>query len=285
MKTCHNDHGDSEKGTVSIIVIDNDDIVRSTLCSYINKRARFSAVGLNPDTQDPLERIKCEQPHIILLDLMWNSQPRGGWCLLPKISRDCPHTAVIIVSARAELADVNEAWRKGIAGYVRKSQWHKELTEALLIVSKGKSFFSPWLGARVWRASKETESLSPREREVFYLVVRDLSPQFIAKELCIEVDTVHVHMSHIRQRIGHQNGWKGIMMEAQRDPTLLDELSAMERRVFDLYGRVTTASQEIATTNGCPEADVMKYSRSVRRELNCHPDGWKGIAREEGDID
>lgn len=128
-------------------------------------------------------------------------------------------------------------------------------------------------------------SLSPREREVFYLVVRDLSPQAIAEEMSIGVDTVHVHMANIRQKIGHQDGWKGISREVQKDPALLDELSDVEKLVFNLYARGTTARQEIAAEVRVSEADVANLIRSIRRKLNCHPDGWKGIAREEGDID
>lgn len=285
MKTSHQDHGRDGIGILSIVVIDNDDIVSSAVCAELSKDPRVKTVGVNPEREDPMERIKQEQPHVILLDLMWNDQARGGWRLLKYLSSECPHTAVIILSARAELADVNEAWRKGVAGYVPKSQWQKELREAILTVSRGESWFSPWLGKRVWRSSEETKRLTPREREAYYLFVRDLSSQAIADELCVAVDTVHVHRSRIRERIGHQDGWRGIARDAQRDPGLLCELSPLERRVFDLYVQGTTIMRDIAKKLSCSEAEVMGLMRSIRRKLNCPPDGWNGIAREEGDID
>ncbi len=290
MKAGDKDGDKSRKDTIRIVVIDNDDIVCSAICSDLEKDDRFEAIGVNPDKEAALERVKREQPHVILLDLMWNNQLRGGWNLLPEISKDCPHTAVIIVSARAELADVSEAWRKGIAGYVPKRQWQEELTEAILAVSKGGSFFSPSVGKRVWKPSKETESLNPREREAYYLSVRDLSSQAIAEEMSIVIDTVHVHRSHIRERIGHPDGWRGIARDAQKDPDLLCELLDKERRVFELYvqGQYVLgarAIQDIATKLSCSETEVTGFIRNIRRKLNCHPDGWKGIAREEGDID
>ncbi len=285
MKIKHQDHGEDGTGIIRIVVIENDDIVSSAVCTELHKDSHIKAVGVNPEREDPVECVKREKPHVILLDLMWNKQLRGGWRLLTMFSRECPQTAVIILSARTELADVNEAWRKGVSGYVPKSQWQKELREAVLTVSRGASWFSPWLGKRVWRPSEETRRLRPREREAYYLFVRDLSSQAVADELNIVVDTVHVHRAHIRERIGHQDGWTGIARDAQRDPDLLCELTNMERCVFDLYVQGVKTRAGIAERLGIPEVEVENFIRSIRCKLNCPPEGWNGIAREEGDID
>lgn len=83
MKPTNHIPAKSGKDTIRIVVIDNDDIVCSAICSDLEKDDRFEAIGVNPDTQAALERVKREQPHVILLDLMWNnSRGAGGTCCL-----------------------------------------------------------------------------------------------------------------------------------------------------------------------------------------------------------
>ena len=45
-------------------------------------------------------------------------------------------------------------------------------------------------------------SLSPREREIFGLLVRGLSNRSIAQELSISVKTVETHRTHIHEKLG-----------------------------------------------------------------------------------
>lgn len=125
--------------------------------------------------------------------------------------------------------------------------------------------------------------------------------------------TFHTHMNHIRQKIGHQYGWKGIASEVRKEgkarkaqetgegndtlkySELLSGLNEMERKVFDQYvgrwhhrGYVggKTAPEDIAEALCIPVGEVKDLIGEVRYKLSPHQsDGWKGIARDEGDID
>lgn len=278
----------SEEGTIRIVVVENDDISNRAICSSIVRDARFVAAGVNPDEDDEaavLERVKREKPDIILLDIMWNKQPQGGWRFLRRLSMEDSHIPVIILSVRRDRADVGEAYRIGIAGYVPKRMWEQEGKEALWAVWTGGIFFSPSLGDKGFRQGPETRRLTLQEQEVFYRFVRDLSTNTIAVELGIGEDGVNSHKLHIRDKIGHQDGWKGCKKQAIKDPDLLCELTEMERRVFHLYVGETILPREIAAHMKLSEAAIGNLMRNIRRKLNCHPDGWKGIGREEGYIE
>jgi DNA-binding NarL/FixJ family response regulator len=105
---------------------------------------------------------------------------------------------------------VQEALSAGAAGYALKSERLEALASAIRAVARGGSYLAPELPARLLngaRGSRPGEQgslggLSPREREVFDLLVRGFSNRGVAAELCISVKTVETHRSRIHQKLG-----------------------------------------------------------------------------------
>lgn len=294
-----------ETERIRVLVLDDDPVVVQAIRAMLAKDSLIQLVGSDEDVCKNMETavvlIKQHAPHVVVLDLNLRGYGRGGWRVVRRMAEKYSHIRVILCTVDTDQKEVGEAWREGIEGYVPKMRL-QELMQAIHTVHSGKPYFSPSLGDRVWRPSKETIQLGSREREVFYLFVRDRETEEIMDEMGIGDDAVHTHMNHIRQKIGHQYGWKGVASEvrkggktALRYSALLSDLNETERRVFEQYiGRWDdgdyvggkTAPEDIGEALCIPVGEVKALIGEIRYKLAPHhPDGWKRIAKEEGDID
>lgn len=272
----------TETRAIRMLVVDDEPSVSRDIRNMLSQDRRIEIFGTCETEKTAMEVIEQQSPlDLVLLDLGLRHRRRGGWQVVRKDHSGIP---VIVYTRSTDQADVSEAWRHGIAGYVPKQCDSEELIRAILTVHSGETYFSPVLGERVWRPSMETKKLTPREREVFYLFVRDCSTKEIAEELRMEDTTVFAHMLKIRRKIGHQHGWKGVAKEMLKDADLLSELAKLERKVFDQYVGGMTQAEKLAEALRVPVSEVKDILREIRRKLYCHPDGWKGIAKDEGDI-
>ena len=89
----------------------------------------------------------------------------------------------------------------------------KELLEAIRTVSEGRRYVAPTLERRLALRSIGSESagngggavglerLSPREVEVFRLVVAGSSSKDVARRLCISVKTVETHRTNMNRKL------------------------------------------------------------------------------------
>lgn len=291
-----------ETGLIRVLVVDDEPFTVEVLCNMLRKNNQIHLVGSCEDVDTAVSLIQKQQPpDIVLLDLGLPSlQPertheRGGWHVVKQLRRADSRVSVILCTRTRKQKDVSEAWRKGIDGYVPKTVVREELMQAIHTVYSGDSYFSPSLGERALRTGRQTGKLKPRQREVFYLFVRDLKTEQIMDEMGIGAEAIHTHMHHIRRKVGNQHGWEGVAKDARKDPELLDGLGELERKVFDQYvGRWDgrgyvggkTDPENIAEALRIPVGEVKAIIGEIRHNLSPHhPDGWKGIAKDEGDID
>lgn len=307
-----------ETGLIRVLVVDDEPFTVEVLCNMLRKDNQIYLVGSCEDVDSAVQLIQQESPHVVLLDLGLPSlepernHERGGWHVVKQLRRADSRVCVVLCTRTRKQKDVSEAWRKGIDGYVPKTVVREELMQAIHRVHSGDTYFSPSLGDRLLRPGRQTGKLKPRQREVFYLFVRGLKTEQIMDEMDIGEAAVHTHMYNIRWEIGHQYGWKGVASEVLKEgkarkvketregndalkySELLSGLKEIERKVFDQYvGRWDghryvggeTRVERLAEVLRIPVGEVKALILEIRHKLNCHPDGWKGIAKDEGDID
>jgi CheY-like chemotaxis protein len=101
-----------------VLVVDDDDVIRQLIC--VNLELEGFQVHVAVDGQDALDRVKQVRPHVVTLDIM---MPRlDGWETATRLRAD-PETAdirVILLSARAQEADLRRGDRIGVDAYLTK---------------------------------------------------------------------------------------------------------------------------------------------------------------------
>ncbi|MFC3151132.1 response regulator [Litoribrevibacter euphylliae] len=102
--------------TGKILIIDDDDAVRSSLVAYLEDSGY-----LVEDAQDGsggLEAFKQSQPDVVLCDLRMPKM--DGLTVLSEIKKSSPETPVIVVSGAGVMTDVVQALRLGASDYIVK---------------------------------------------------------------------------------------------------------------------------------------------------------------------
>jgi CheY-like chemotaxis protein len=101
-----------------VLVVDDDDVIRQLIS--VNLELEGFDVATAVDGQDCLEKVKDVRPDVITLDIM---MPRlDGWEAASRLRAD-PDTAdikVVLLSARAQEADLERGSRIGVDAYLTK---------------------------------------------------------------------------------------------------------------------------------------------------------------------
>jgi CheY-like chemotaxis protein len=101
-----------------VLVVDDDDVIRQLIT--VNLELEGFDVTTATDGQDCLDKVKDVNPAVITLDIM---MPRlDGWEAASRLRAD-PETAdikVVLLSARAQEADLQRGDRIGVDAYLTK---------------------------------------------------------------------------------------------------------------------------------------------------------------------
>jgi DNA-binding response OmpR family regulator len=112
-----------------VLVVDDDDVIRQLIC--VNLELEGFEVATAVDGQDFLDRVKDVDPVVVTLDIM---MPRlDGWEAASRLRAD-PRTAgikVVLLSARAQEADLRRGAGIGVDAYLTKPFDPDELVETV----------------------------------------------------------------------------------------------------------------------------------------------------------
>jgi CheY-like chemotaxis protein len=112
-----------------VLVVDDDAVIRQLIC--VNLELEGFEVHTAEDGQDALEKIRDVDPVVVTLDIM---MPRlDGWETAARLRNDpdTAHVKVILLSARAQEADLRRGHGIGVDAYLTKPFDPDELVDAV----------------------------------------------------------------------------------------------------------------------------------------------------------
>jgi DNA-binding NarL/FixJ family response regulator len=200
---------------VKVLLIDDHHLFREGLALLLANQPPLEVVGNGSTSREACALVDKLSPDVVILDMTLPDS--DGIATTREILRRRPRTFVLILTMHATEFFVRKALEAGARGYALKSQSSTELLEAIRTVGSGNIYMAPEIPLPSERAaakvggqapsSSPLDDLSPREREVFDLVMRGLSNQKIAHHLCISIKTVETHRTHINRKLGvHSTG-------------------------------------------------------------------------------
>jgi DNA-binding NarL/FixJ family response regulator len=147
------------------------------------------------------------QPDIVTLDI---SMPHlNGVDAARKLHKELPAIKLIFVTMHADQAYVAEAFKAGASGYLLKRSAGTELVQAVQAVMSGHTYVTPLIAKGLVRsavtgrtpATKLTDTLTPRQREVLQLVAEGNTVKEIAAALEISPKTVEFHKTQLMEQL------------------------------------------------------------------------------------
>jgi DNA-binding NarL/FixJ family response regulator len=138
---------------IRILIVDDQDIVRSGLALILGQQADFEVIGQAADGEQA-ERIAAElKPDVVLMDI---KMPRkSGIQATRTIRRALPGTHVILLTTYDVDDWVFEGIRAGANGYLLKDTGTEQLADIVRAVQRGESYLDASLAGAIARRVKE----------------------------------------------------------------------------------------------------------------------------------
>ncbi len=191
----------SEPSGIRVVVVEDDDEIRSTLAVLLDESRGFRCVGSHSSCESAIAALERESPDVILLDVVLPGM--SGIQGLAEIRRRSPAADVLMWTVHPDDAYVYDALAAGAAGYLLKEADTERILDAIREVRRGGAPMSRAIARRVvesFRRAKESP-LSPRETEVLQLLCQGRSYNDSARALFISEETVHFHIKNIYRKL------------------------------------------------------------------------------------
>ena len=193
---------------ISIIVVDDHEVVRKGLRGYLETLPEFSVMGEAASGEEAINLVTEFIPDVVLMDLIMPGM--DGVEATRRVKKISPRTQVIVLTSYHEDIHIFPALKAGAVAYVLKDMKMDKLADVITRVVKGETILHPLVAERVLRNLRGelgndedalTGDLTDREMEVLKLIANGLSNNQIAEKLVITENTVKGHVSNILSKL------------------------------------------------------------------------------------
>ncbi len=192
---------------ISAIIVDENDLQRGGLRSYLEAEADIVVVGDFKDLSAAVGVAGELQPKVVLLSM---SLPDVGlFTACRRIAAAVPHTRIIALgSSPLDAEEVGNAMMAGASGLLPRDAPRSDFVRVVRANGRGDMLLTAAVAEITLRATQvymrdvNLGRLTPRERQVLVLVSNGLGNAAIATELGITAHTVRKHVSHALLKLG-----------------------------------------------------------------------------------
>jgi len=196
---------------ITVLLADDHAVVREGLRKLLETESDIQVVGEAANGRESVRLTKELLPIVVVMDI---AMPLlNGVEATRQILKAAPDTKVVILSAHGDDVYVERMMQIGAAGFLIKQSSALVLAKAIREAVKGKTFYSPTVGARrlerqrnavngtYGRKSKNAVVLTSREVEILQLIAEGNANKQTAAELGISIKTVEKHRQHLMTKL------------------------------------------------------------------------------------
>lgn len=192
-------------GKISVLLVDDHEVVRSGYRRLLETTDDIVVSGEASDGEAAYSKYVEIQPDVLVMDLSMGSI--GGLEASRKILARDESARILIFSVHENEVFLNRALDQGVLGYITKRSASQVMIEAVRQVATGEIYVGQdMVRYLVKRMSSPDgvliDELTPREFEVFQLMVDSRSVNEIAEILNLSPKTVGHHCAHIKAKLG-----------------------------------------------------------------------------------
>jgi FixJ family two-component response regulator len=184
----------------TVFIVDDDASVRDALSLLLSLRGHASATFAS--AEDFLAAAKNDWRGCAVIDI--RMQGMSGLDLQARMRALGMTLPVIVITAHGDVAAARQAFLADAVDFIEKPFDGEQLLRAIEAALAATRRSAPGFdaGSQAVRTRVDDARLSPREREVFDLLVAGLHNRRIAEELGISHRTVEVHKARVLEKVG-----------------------------------------------------------------------------------
>ncbi|MUL66336.1 DNA-binding response regulator [Mycobacterium sp. CBMA 234] len=188
---------------VSVLLVDDQELVRSGLRRILRRKDGFAIVGECADGDEVPAAVARHQPDVVVMDLRMK---RVGGVEAIRILRTAAGPPALALTTFDDDELLSGALRAGASGFVLKDSPAEELIRAVHAVARGEAYLDSAVTARVLSGYRRApgapsddaaDRLTARELDVLQLIGSGATNGEIADRLVISEVTVKSHIGRI----------------------------------------------------------------------------------------
>jgi DNA-binding NarL/FixJ family response regulator len=195
---------------ITVLLADDHTVVRQGLRVLLEAEHDIKVVAEAENGRQAVQLAKRHKPDVVVMDV---AMPLlNGLEATRQITKDAPHSKVLILSSYSDDEYVQELTEQGATGYLIKQSAANDLLKAVREAQKGNAFFSPSISKRLLEHCRDAlirgptnkkrgRRLTSREAEVLQLIAEGHANKQIASELSISIKTVEKHRQQVMNKL------------------------------------------------------------------------------------
>ncbi|WP_431241921.1 response regulator [Flavobacterium sp. P21] len=195
---------------INLLIADDHTMFLQGIVSLLEQESEINIVGKAVNGIEALEKIKTENPDLVILDI---SMPEMDGIELSKIlKKDFPQVKILVVSTHSNVKIISRLIRIGVNGYLLKNAEKSELLKAIQTIASGENYFSEETEekhlANHLKIEKQVSiltELSSREKEILVLIAHEYNTAEIAEKTFISLNTVNTHRRNLLSKLNAKN--------------------------------------------------------------------------------
>ena len=201
--------GLSEKGVISVALIEDNRLVREGISALLSQLPDFKVVAAGSSAGAAL--LRDVNPRVVLLDL--GLRNGDSLRIAENVRKDFPDSKVIVMDLLPAHEEIVEFVNAGVSGFIMKDATLEDLVNTIRSVAGGVNILPPQMtGSLFSQIARDAVTrgrprmldsvrMTPREREVINLIAEGLSNKGIAQRLHIATHTVKSHVRNIMEKL------------------------------------------------------------------------------------
>jgi DNA-binding NarL/FixJ family response regulator len=221
-----------------VLIVDDHPVVREVVALACGERPALEVVGEASDGPEALEKCRCLDPDVMVLDLGLPSM--SGFDVMMELRAEGHPVRVLVLTGRGDQAAVFQSLQLGASGFLVKTCSVRDIAAAVEAVAGGTQVFSldhqqaahselRALARRTRRASAALATLTPREVEVLEMIALGYTSRQMGSRLGIAERTVTTHIGHLYMKLGVQSRVQALHCAAELGVVDLDPLAGGRR--------------------------------------------------------
>lgn len=191
-------------GPIRVLIVEDHQIVADGLAALLNDQKDMEVVGKAGSVAESGQSAVANAPDVVVLDFRL---PDGtGADAGAAIHRARPEAKLIFLTREDSDAARLAAVESGASAFIHKSRAAAEVVDSIRKVAGGQSLITPRTVAALLSKRRDmdaqSESLTPREKEVLRMMAEGASSREIGSRLGISYATVRTHIRSLGSKLG-----------------------------------------------------------------------------------